>query len=48
MKKRMALVKGNKEGNMSKWELWRSFTDELRRYGGIKFAIKDQSENLRR
>ncbi len=41
-----SLVKGNKEGNISKWELWRSFTDEHKRYGGIKFAIKDQSEKL--
>lgn len=41
-----SLVKDNKDGNISKWELWRSFTGEFKRYGGIKFAIRDQSENL--
>jgi hypothetical protein len=41
-------VKGNKEGNLSKWELWRSFTDELKRHVDIKFAIENQSEKLRR
>jgi hypothetical protein len=39
-------VKDNKGGNRGKWELWRSFTDDLKRHGGIKFAIKDQSEKL--
>jgi hypothetical protein len=39
-------IKDKKEGNRGKWKLWRSFTDDPKRYRGIKFAIKDQSEKL--
>lgn len=41
-----SLIKGNKDGNISKWVLWRSFKDELKRYGDFKFAIEDQSKKL--
>lgn len=33
----------NKDG---KSEFWKSLTDELKKYGGIKFAIREQSEKL--
>lgn len=41
-----SLIKGNKDGNISKWVLWKSFKDELKRYGDFKFAIEDQSKKL--
>ncbi|MBA3284333.1 MAG: hypothetical protein H0U27_04650, partial [Nitrosopumilus sp.] len=36
---------GNEPGERG---FWRSLTDELKRYGGLKIAIKDQSEKLQK
>jgi hypothetical protein len=38
-------IKDKKEGNRGKWKLWRSFTNDPKRYGVLNSQL-DQSEKL--
>jgi hypothetical protein len=40
-------VKDNEEGNRGKWELWSSFTDDLKRYAVLNSQLKTNLKNLR-